>query len=283
MRNRTRPTLVIALMWTSIGLGEEPMGTFSEAKKDSNGFLVHNVESPFQSEKTLLRVLVPEKLDRIKTYRVVYVLPVEAKDGSRFGNGLMEVKKNNLHNRHGVIFVAPTFASTPWYADHPTTKTLKQESHLLKVIIPFVEKTYPVQCRRDGRLLLGFSKSGVGAYALFLRHLDYFGRALAFDAPLMRERMVKGREVFATAENFEKYSIPRLLKKHSKDLQKEKRLILLGQGFLQRHHVQAHARMQELKIAHRYQEGERRRHHWGSGWVPQALQLLLPDSADVRQ
>ena len=81
--------------------------------------------------------------------------------------------------------MAPTFSHLPWYADHPTDPDIRQESYLLEVVIPFIEANYPARADRRGRLLLGFSKSGWGAYSLLLRHPDVFGKAAAWDAPLM--------------------------------------------------------------------------------------------------
>ncbi len=258
----------------------EPAGT-----KDANGFIVHEMDSPYQAGKCVVRILVPDRLEPGKKYPTIYVLPVEARDENRFGNGLLEVKKHDLHNKHQAVFVAPSFSTTPWYADHPTNPVLRQESHLLKVVIPFVEKTYPVRKETAGRLLLGFSKSGAGAFSLLLRHPDQFARALAFDAPLMREQMSKGQVVFGTQQNFEKYSVPRLLQETSPKLGGEKRLILLGKGFLQKQHVQAHALMDKLKIAHEFHEGTERKHTWDSGWVPEAVALLLttPKQASTRK
>jgi hypothetical protein len=100
--------------------------------------------------------------------------------------------------------VAPTFSHLPWYADHPTDKEIRQETYLLRVVLPLVERTYPVQSQLEGRLLIGFSKSGFGAWTLLLRHPEVFGRAAAWDAPLMMDRLGKyGTDgVFGTPENF---------------------------------------------------------------------------------
>src|SRR5689334_11609810 len=81
----------------------------SPATTDNQGFLLHEIESPFQSGKTQIRVLLPDNLKQNKRYPVVYVLPVEAKNESRYGDGLIEIKKHDLHNEHQTIFVAPTF------------------------------------------------------------------------------------------------------------------------------------------------------------------------------
>jgi enterochelin esterase-like enzyme len=226
---------------------------------------------------TQIRVLLPDKLEKGNRYPVVYVLPVEPGTQNRFGDGLLEVKKHDLHNKLGAVFVAPTFSHLPWYADHPTKPESRQETYLLKVVVPFVEKTYPVQVEAGGRHLLGFSKSGWGAFSLLLRHPDVFGKAAAWDAPLMMETSgpYGSGAIFGTQENFEKYRITKLLQARADTLQKDKRLILLGHGSFRDQHQKAHALMTDLKIDHEYRDGPARKHDWHSGWVAEAAELLL--------
>lgn len=250
----------------------------SEAKKDANGFLVHEVRSPYQAGTTHIKVLAPDKLEKGQRYPVVFVLPVEAGQESRYGDGLREVKKHDLHNKHQAVFVAPTFSHLPWYADHPTKAEVRQETYFLKVVVPFIEKTYLVQAEAGGRLLLGFSKSGWGAFSLLLRHPDVFGKAAAWDAPLMMEqpnRFGMG-DIFGTQENFEKYRITRLLEAQAGKLQ-EKRPVLLGYGNFRDHHGKAHALMTKLKISHEHRDGPARKHDWHSGWVREAVESLLSE------
>jgi S-formylglutathione hydrolase FrmB len=249
----------------------------SEAKTDDNGFLIHEAKSPYQAGTTLIRVLPPDKPEKGKAYPVVYVLPVERGTESRYGDGLKEAKKLDLHNTLKVVFVAPTFSHLPWYADHPTDKESRQESYLLKVVIPFVEKTYPVRTAASGRLLLGFSKSGWGAYTLLLRHPDVFGKAAAWDAPLMMDRPGKygSGDVFGTEANFAGYHVAKLLEAGAEKRGKGERLILLGYGSFRADHQNAHALMDKLKIAHVYRDGPQRKHDWHSGWVKEAAELLV--------
>jgi hypothetical protein len=241
----------------------------SEATKDENGILVHAVKSEYQSGETKVRVLLPDKLG--KDHRVLYVLPVEANDEKRWGNGLLEVKRHDLHNKHGLVVVAPTFAQLPWYADHPTDPAIRQESHFLKVVLPFVEKTYPV---RAERLLLGFSKSGCGAWSLLLRHPELFARAAAWDAPLGMDKHTPygAGPIFGTQENFELYRPAALLRKDAKAA--AGRLIHLGYGNFRKDHQAMEALLEELKVARVYRDGPARKHEWESGWVPEAVELL---------
>jgi len=249
----------------------------SAATRDRSGFLVHTVRSAMQDAPTKVKVLLPYRVEKERRYPVLFVLPVEAGDGNRYGDGLTEVKKLDLHNKHGLICVAPTFARLPWYADHPTDPKVRQETYFLDVVVPFVEKTYPATAKPEGRLLLGFSKSGWGAFTLLLRHPDRFGRAAAWDAPMAMD--VPGRygsgDIFGGRDNFEKYHVLQLSERQAGKLGDEKRLGLFGYGGFRKDHRTAHEAMVRLRLPHEYRDGPARRHDWHSGWVAEAVQWIV--------
>ena len=254
------------------------------AQRDDDGFLAHRVQSPYQAAATQVRVLLPDdlvpgELVSGQRYPVIYVLPVEPGRATRYGDGLVEVRKQNLQNKFGAIFVGPTFSDLPWYADHPANPQVWQETYFLSVVVPLVERSYPVSTRPADRLLLGFSKSGWGAWSLLLRHLDLFGRAAAWDAPLMMTEIGQygDQKIFGTQENFAQYRLIDLLRKHAPQLRQEKRLVLTGYGNFQQHHQQAHALLEELRIPHDYRNGPQRKHDWHSGWVAEAVEQLMAD------
>ena len=62
--------------------------TICDAKRDANGVLVHAVRSPYQAGNTKIRVLLPERIQEGRHSVVVYVLPVEAGDGSSASSSL---------------------------------------------------------------------------------------------------------------------------------------------------------------------------------------------------
>lgn len=274
-----QPGRTLAAGKTTTSISEEEGGTKISPALREGAVLVHTVVSPFQAGSTKIRVLLPRRLEKGRRYPVLYVLPVEAKDGHRYGDGLQEISKADLHNKYGLICVAPTFSHLPWYADHPADKTIRQESYLLKVVLPFVERCYPARHEPQGRLLLGFSKSGWGAFALLLRHPQLFGKAAAWDAPLMKEKpdQFGMGPIFGTQENFERYRITTLLKQRAGLLANSKnapRLILLGYGNFRRHHRNVYQFMQQHGIRCLYRDGPFRKHHWNSGWISEAVSLL---------
>jgi S-formylglutathione hydrolase FrmB len=272
--------LTIALFACILGSANaaaEDGPTISRAVTDDHGILVHEVTSPYQAGKTQIRVLLPDKLDLSVRLPVIYVLPVEARNENHYGDGLLEIKKLGLHSKHRTIFVAPTFSHLPWYADHPTNPAIRQETYFLEVVLLFVEGNYPVQAERKSRTLLGFSKSGWGAWSLLLRHPDVFERAIAWDAPMMMDRLGKygTGEIFGTQDNFEQYRIADLLRRRAADLASGERLILTGYDNFRGHHQQVHALLEQLGIRHEYRDGPQRKHDWHSGWVEAAVELLM--------
>src|SRR4051812_32963231 len=98
-----------------------------EVRVNTNSTICHPITSSLQAGSTEIRVLLPDVVDRSKRYPVVYVLPVEPLSSDEFGDGLSEVQRHQLHNQHEAIFVAPSFANLPWYADHPTDPRIRQE------------------------------------------------------------------------------------------------------------------------------------------------------------
>jgi S-formylglutathione hydrolase FrmB len=270
-------TILLCALFASPGFlvtaGEEL--TISSGQADPAGFLVHTVRSSYQAGETRIRVLLPNPLKPAGRYVVLYVLPVEAGDGVIYKDGLLEAQKSNLHNQYQLICVAPTFADLPWYADHPTNGKIRQESYFLQGIVPFIDRTYPTLACREGRLLVGFSKSGCGAFSLLLRNPHVFGKAAAWDAPLMLEKPnYGGGTIYGTQENFANYQISALLRQHAAQLQDEVRLVHFGYGNFREHHQAAHRLMDELKIPHQYRDGPKRTHDWASGWLPEAVQML---------
>jgi hypothetical protein len=255
----------------------------SKAQRGKEGVLVHSVSSPYQPGKTAIRVLLPDRMEQSERYPVVYVLPVEPGHETRWGDGLVEVKKHDLHNKHQVIFVAPTFSQLPWYADHPTNPEVRQGTYFTEIVVPFVERTYAASQKSEDRLLLGFSKSGWGAWSLLLRYPKTFGRAAAWDAPLMMDRLGKygTKEIFGTQENFEKYRPVDLLRKNADTLLGKERLILTGYGNFGEHHRQMHSLLDTLKISHEYRDGPHRKHGWHSGWMAEAVELLVRTSKEA--
>ncbi|MCY3022488.1 MAG: hypothetical protein NTW87_26200 [Planctomycetota bacterium] len=274
MQRRTALVSLVLLAMAGLPMALGAEFTITENATDADGVRHFTINSPYQSQPTTLRILAPADAGSAEQRRLLFVLPVEAKEEHHYGDGLTEIRKLDLHNKHKLVAVAPSFAQLPWYADHPGDAGIRQESYMLKVVLPAVDQLYPARTAR--RLLLGFSKSGWGAFGLILRHPELFDAASAWDAPLMKAKpdQFGMGDIFGTQENFEAYQITRLLKEQSKPFQKTKRLALSGYENFRPQVQQAHALMESLGILHDYADGPLRKHMWGSGWVEESVKYL---------
>jgi hypothetical protein len=269
------------LAWKIIDLSRTPV--LDPQKAPYRQVVTHVVTSPHQAGPTEVRVLLPERMEPGRRYPVVLVLPVRAQHTpDNYGDGLLEVERLGLHNRYETIFAMPTFTAIPWYCDHPSLLDDRQESYIVETVVPFVDRNYPTSNTADGRYLLGFSKSGWGAWSLLLRRSDLFGRAVAWDVPFMKDNSGP-EQICGGQENFLSYMPSRLVRSHGSLLGDRPRLIMMsplsstgcgGQGYGLHHHVM-HNLLKDLNIPHKHLDGPHRRHDWHSGWVEEAVSLLL--------
>ena len=213
-------------------------------------------------------------------------MPVVEQNNYRYGDGLSEVKKYNFHNKYNLICVAPGFTSLPWYNDHSTSKGQQDESHFIKTVIPFIDKNYPTMQSGKGRLLVGFSKSGWGAFTLLLRNPELFHKAAGWDTgiridtgPITEdERSKRILDLFGDEINFEKYRISNLLKLNGSKPGDEARIFYYNtEGKRGPGGAALHKLMVELGIPHRYLFEPKRQHRWDSGWIPEAIRFLCAD------
>ena len=244
--------------------------------------VVHEVESEFLGGASKIEVLLPDDHDPAAIYPVLYVLPVNAGVQGPWGHAMTEARRTGVANRHAVICVAPGFDRMPWYADHPRDSTMRHESHLLRVVVPYIDRCYPTGSDSLGRWLVGFSKSGWGAYSLLLRHPEVFARAASWDAPLHKDAPDEWDmpEMFASQANFENYQITALLERRAGELSRGPcRLALLGHDLYRAETERLHRRMTELSIPHAYRNHERSEHDWHGGWFAPAVERLVSMAA----
>ena len=256
------------------------------------------VESEYQNGKHGIGVLAPEGVRaggrEGGRHRVLYVLPVEAETAGNQVVALELLREMDAHNRYGLIIVQMGFEKEPWYGDHATERRVRQASYLKEFVAPLIESRYATLGGAEGRLLLGFSKSGWGAFSLLLREPGFWGYAAAWDAPLMFQDFHYGmREVYGTAEQLAGYRPDLLMMGARSRLGERPRLVLMGEKYWGTmrpgpgggsHTVEAHQLLQREGIAHFYDDQVTVEHRWDKLWMEPTLKALMglvrdPDGA----
>jgi S-formylglutathione hydrolase FrmB len=236
--------------------------------------------SEYQEGPVDIQILLPARIGPAKKYPVLYILPV---GGNAFGDGLEEAQKADAANKYNVICVAPSFTSVPWYGDHATDPKKRHEQFMLRALIPYVEAHFPAQKDKEGRWLIGFSKSGWGACTLLMRHMDTFGYAAAWDVPFMLNGENWGKQwgpmgidkAMGTKEVFQQFLPTRLAAENAVALRQRTRLVLGMGEFWRAQCEEMHAQLAKLEIPHVYRSDLLFKHRWDTGWFQPMLEELV--------
>ena len=286
------PGSIRAALWAGVlclpvaGSAAPPQIT-PDAQSVNSGIRSYTVVSEYQKGPNALEVLLPDDYTPSKKYPVVYLLPVNTGTSGQWGSGIVEARKANLQNAFGLIFVAPAYDTQPWFGDNPARPEVRQNAYLLEVVLPFIDKEFSTVAGARGRMLIGFSKSGLGAWQLFLMHLDLFDQVAIFDSyqgqPTQEQWNTWGfLDTYGTRENFDAYDPPKLLDQQKQALQKSpRRITLIGGGPGVRVGVDWYrTKLEDYKIPHVYIHGTYMQHNWYSGWLPLAVaSMVYPDTS----
>lgn len=150
---------------------------------DSRSIATYSVISATNSgSPRLLRVLQPTRPSPRVAHNFLFVLPVEEGLKSVFGDGLHALQSLDVQNEYNVTIIEPSFGIAPWYADNPDEPDVRHETFMTRELIPWVRATLSTT-GDEQNWLIGFSKSGLGAQALLLKHPDLFDLAASWDFP----------------------------------------------------------------------------------------------------
>lgn len=228
--------------------------------------------------------MLPDAYVTNRAYRVLYVLPAGVGGVGRPSKELAVLREMNAHNEFQLIIVSPTFEKMPWFGDHPTDMKTRQAAYIKEWVVPFVENRYSTMRRAEGRLLLGFSKSGWGAFSLILRDPDFFGYAAAWDAPMMLPDFHYGMDqVFGTLDHLAGYRPDLLAPKQKRAFQTRTRLVLAGENLWGNlipspaggtHTTDFHRLLEREQIKHVYLGNLKTQHAWRKEWMAPTLAAL---------
>jgi putative esterase len=265
----------------SSGLQVQYVGT------DASGVQDYQVTSPDNGPGPQdLRVLQPSNPAPGVAHNFIYVLPVEPGEGTTFGDGLQVIQSLNLQNQYNLTVIEPSFSIDPWYADNPLDANLQEDTFMAMDLQPWVKANLSTT-GNEQNWLIGFSKSGIGAQTLILRHPDKFTLAASWDFPAdmnaYDEYGTNSSDSYGTDANFQaNYRLtPAFLAAHAAPFQANNRIWIGGYQLFQQDMADYNTLLTAQGILHSTETPTAMAHEWDSGWVPIALAALETDSLNM--
>jgi Putative esterase len=253
-----------------------------DSQSETPGVESWSIVSPYQLGTNKVEVLLPSRFDPTLQYPVVYCLPVNAGTKGNWGHPLTEALRCGLADRYQAIFVTPSFHVLPWYGNNPENPLFRENEQITKAVIPFIKSHYPVRTGDGGSYLIGFSKSALGALALFLNDPKEFKAVAVFEnwygQPNDLQWNTWGfRECYGTRANYDLYDSQLLIAKHAAMLANgPSRITVLGGGPGPRTGVdQLMALLRDKSVPHVEIWDRSMSHDWRSGWMSLAVASLF--------
>ncbi len=129
------------------------------------------IQSKYVSPEMKISVIHPH-FETGKRYPVVYLL--NGYGGNHTDWPKRQPRLTEIAHEKGIIFVCPDGRDS-WYWDSPINKSLQMESFITKMLVGFIDQSYPTIADADHRAITGLSMGGHGALWLGMRHPDLFG------------------------------------------------------------------------------------------------------------
>jgi Putative esterase len=258
-----------------------PSGTDVQGVRSYQVFSADNGPSP-----QVMRVLAPAHPADGVPHNFLYVLPVQPGLSKAFNDGLDTLRRLDAQDRYNLTIIEPTFGIDPWYANNPGNGNVQYESFMTRVVVPWAVKSLATT-GREQNWLLGFSKSGLGAQDLILKHPGIFALAASWDFPAgMSSYDQLGADPaasYGTDANFQaNYRLtPAFLNARKEPFLRQRRIWIGGNRSFPAD-MSYYATL--LTKDHVLYTGESRSmgHQWDTGWVPIALAALQRDSIAFR-
>jgi putative esterase len=234
----------------------------------------------------ILRVLPPADPAPGVAHNFLIVLRVNPGRGTRYGDGLQTLQALDAQNRYNLTIIEPTFAFDPWYSDNPFDSHFRYETFMAHDLVPWIKRNLAIT-GHEQIWLIGFSKSGLGAQDLILKHPDLFTLAASWDFPAdMSSSNQYGDSASAYGNNANFQANYRLtaafVNAHKASFLRKNRIWIGGYALCRKDISDYSELLASIGIAHTTGKPLRMAHRWNSGWVPIALNALYQDSIHLR-
>jgi Putative esterase len=257
---------------------------FTYQGTNAQGFELYSVASADDGPGSqTVRVLVPTHPTAGVAHNFLIVLPVEAGLGSSFGDALATLQTLDAEDKYNLTIVEPTFAIDPWYANNPDNRKLRYETFMTDVLVPWIKQALATT-GHEQVWLIGFSKSGLGAQDLILKHPGLFTLAASWDSPFGAYAYDQfgnnSAANYGTDANFQaNYRLtPAFLDAHRAPFLTSNRIWIGGYALFKADDSNYDALLTSEGILHSTETPQYMAHRWDSGWMPLALAALYQDS-----
>ena len=217
-------------------------------------------------------------------------LPLRPPGGSGavddYGDGLETLRALDAQDQYNLTIIEPSFAIEPWYADNPNDPSVRYETFLTNDLEPWVMQNL-AETGAEQKWLIGFSKSGIGATDLILKHPDVFTLAAAWDFPAdmstYDQFSSSSASSYGTNDNFlTNYRLtPAFIDAHKAPFLSKNRIWIGGYNAFQTDMSDFDALLTSEAVVHSTETPQYVPHRWDSGWVQIALAALRADSANL--
>jgi len=234
----------------------------------------------------ILRVLPPANPASGVAHNFLIVLRVNPGLGSAYGDGLETMQALDAQDRYNLTIIEPTFTLDPWYADNPGYKYFRYETFMTQDLVPWIKHNLATT-GKEQTWLVGFSKSGLGAQDLILKHPGLFTLAASWDFPAdmsSYKQIGDSANSYGTDANFQdNYRLTAaFVNAHKAPFLKNDRIWIGGYRIFRKDVSDYDALLTSNGIAHTTETPQFMAHRWNSGWVPIALAALHQDSITLR-
>ncbi len=253
---------------------------------DSNGVATYDYTSPIINDATVepVRVLQPTDPAAGVAHNFLIALPVEPGEGTTYGDAMSVLESLNAANQYDLTIVEPSFSIDPWYADSATDPQMQMETFITDQLVPWIKANFATT-GTEQVWLLGFSKSGLGAQDLILKHPSVYTLAASWDFPAgmtsYDQLGASPATAYGTNENYlDNYAVTQqFVDQYAAPFTTAKR-IWIGSYYYFDYNVNDYyaPELTTAGIQYDIEPPTQMAHRWDSGWVPQALAALYADS-----
>jgi len=234
----------------------------------------------------VVRVLQPTSPAQGVAHNFLIVLPVEPGTGTSFGDPVTTLQAVDAQDQYNLTIVEPTFALDPWYADNPNDPNTQYDTFVTKDLVPWIRQNFG-STGNEKIWLMGFSKSGLGAQDLILRHPDVFSLAASWDFPAdmaSYSDFSDSAACYGTDANFQaNYRLTSaFVAAHASPFLSSNRIWIGGYSIYPTGVSDYDSLLTSAGIRHSTENpAQDMAHRWDSGWVPIALAALYQDSTST--